>query len=144
MVIGREESALLRLLGRLVEHTCTPEYVAATRAALMTRVPHRSVQEHPRDDVRAGVPTGWTPLSDGIVESVLTNYRHQINQSLADRLRQGGCYSQPSAMEFNGRVWFAAGRWYEQVWVRNQPVTTYSADLLEELFVEVNDRHGWT
>lgn len=76
------------------------------------------------------------------IEFSMSNFDHEIDDGMAEALKAGGVFGRHHAWNFNGMVWFANEKFHEEVWVHNSPVTTVSADTLEELMQEVNSEFG--
>lgn len=76
------------------------------------------------------------------IEEIMSNFDLEIRPGAAEELRAGGVWGRHSAWNFNGRVWFADDEFNEQVWVYGNPITSYSAQSLEELMQLVNKNHG--
>lgn len=86
---------------------------------------------------RDGPPEGWREIG-----LEMSNFDGRIDEGLADALRGGQVYGRHAAWNFNGLVWFADGRFHEQVWRFHVPMRTHSADTLEQLMREVSDEWG--
>lgn len=76
------------------------------------------------------------------IELGMTNFDHSIDDGFEDALRAGGVFGRHAAWNFNGKVWFADGRFHEEVWQYHSPVGVRSADTLRELMETVNDEFG--
>jgi hypothetical protein len=87
-------------------------------------------------------PEGW-PRGFSSDTVVMTNYDHSVDEAVAERLRRGGECGQHTAFDFHAWVWFADGRWHEQVFVHHVPQGSFCADTLQELMKIVNDEFGW-
>lgn len=87
---------------------------------------------------RDGPPKQWREIG-----LEMSNFDGSIDDGLADALRGGQVYARHAAWNFNGLVWFADGRFHEQVWQYHHPMRTYSADTLTKLMTVVNDDWGW-
>jgi hypothetical protein len=74
----------------------------------------------------------------------ITNYDHTIAPGLAEALRHepGQVYGCHTAWDFYGLVWFADGRFHEEVWVLGAPEEVLSAPTLEALMEAVNAKYG--
>lgn len=83
----------------------------------------------------------------GMVEigAEMSNFDGVIDDGFADDLRAqpGRIFGRHSAWDFNGKVWFADGRFHEEVWCYGSPREIISADSLEELMKLANDKYGW-
>jgi hypothetical protein len=87
-------------------------------------------------------PDDWS-RSFALDTVVMTNYDHSVEEAVAERLRRGGMCGQHTALGFHGWVWFADGRWHEQVFVHHVAQGSFSADSLEELMGIVNNEFSW-
>lgn len=85
-------------------------------------------------------PSTWTE-HPGV--AVMRNLDRSVDADVERELRAGGVYSRHAGGNFNGIVWFDAGRWHETVMVHGEPRGTYSADTLQQLMTIVNDEYGW-
>lgn len=83
------------------------------------------------------VPNEWRDIGE-----VMSNLDHTIDRKVAATLKLGGCYGIHSAWNFNGRVWFADGKWYEEPWRYQCPNEVISADSIEELMMQANEKYG--
>lgn len=75
---------------------------------------------------------------------VYSNFDHELNQSLVQELvnRKGTTYSQHSAWNFCGCVWFESGKFHEQVWRHGSPAEEFEDEDIESLIVKVNLKYG--
>lgn len=85
------------------------------------------------------IPNNLEELPD----TVMTNFDHSIDEDTARKLCSSHCFSRHAALNFNGKVWFADGKFHEEVWVYRVPRKTFSADTLRDLMKLVNDEFGW-
>jgi len=76
------------------------------------------------------------------IEKGMSNFDHSIDEGLDDALRAGGVFGRHAAWNFNGRVWFSGGLFYEEVWCYGKPIGQHSAATLPELMQVVNDKYG--
>lgn len=122
------------------------DQVFAARRAGAHTAPLRTEIHMPGSEIEIAVLTGevvetlpadWAEIGLG-----MSNFDHKIDDGLDQALRAGGVWGRHAAWEFNGRVWFANGRFHEQVWRHRSPVATVTADTLPELMTEVNARWG--
>jgi hypothetical protein len=80
---------------------------------------------------------------------------HQINLGMSNmdgvidegfpealQAQPGEVCGQHSAMNFCGYVWFADGKFHEEVWMYGSPISTLTADTLPELMNLVNGKYG--
>ena len=74
----------------------------------------------------------------------MTNFDGTIDDGLSDALQAqpGKVFGIHAGWNFNGRVYFNDGKFWEEVWVYGSPVDTISADSLLELMDAVCDRYG--
>jgi hypothetical protein len=74
--------------------------------------------------------------------SGMSNFDHSINDGFEEQLRTGKLWGRHAGWNFNGRVWFADGKFHEEVWVYRVIQKIVSADTLRELMDAVNDEFG--
>ena len=72
----------------------------------------------------------------------MTNFDLSIDDGLEEKLKSGKFVATHSAWNFCGYVWFQAGKFHEQVWQWNSPREILSADNLQTLMNEVNEKYG--
>ncbi len=71
----------------------------------------------------------------------MSNYDLSIDERLEDKLRSG-YLGEHSAWNFNGKLWYADGMFFEEVWIRRVPQEVLAAPSLEELRNLVNEKYG--
>lgn len=78
-------------------------------------------------------------------EGVMSNFDHEINESVATAIKGQPFFAQYAGWNFCGEVWWdaAAELWCCEVWQYHTHVATISADTLEEIMEEVSDRYGY-
>ena len=89
---------------------------------------------------------GVTPDTQEMEELGLgmTNFDGSIDDGLAEALqeRPGQVFGRHAGWNFNGLVYFANGKFHEEVWVHRTPRQIISADSLRELMDAVCDEYG--
>lgn len=93
----------------------------------------------------SGEPQVFRDFSGMIeIDECMSNCDHTIDDGMAEQLRAapGQVYSRHAAWNFNGKVWFENGTFYEEVWVYCTPRETLSAPSLRELMDVVNAKYG--
>lgn len=73
----------------------------------------------------------------------MSNFDQEIDEGLAEALKQGGVRAQHSAWDFCGRVYYEDGKFHEEVWTHGSISETLSADTLTELMTAVNNEYGY-
>ncbi len=73
----------------------------------------------------------------------MSNFDHSIDEDLEEYLVNGGEEATHAAWDFNGKLWYKDGLFYEEVWVYHVPQETISASTLPDLMKVVNDKYGW-
>jgi hypothetical protein len=79
-----------------------------------------------------------------LAPAVYSNCDHQINIHIAEALQSNPnrTYAQHAALNFCGYVWFADGKWHEEVWVYGSEDRTFRHVTLRALIDEVNEVYG--
>jgi hypothetical protein len=80
-----------------------------------------------------------------LADEIYSNFDHKFDRAIVDAVlaRPGEVYATHPAWDHHGRVWFADGKWHEEVWVYGSPRSVETNESLEELIREVNDRYGY-
>ncbi len=71
----------------------------------------------------------------------MTNYDHSIDEGFEVAIKKEACFGRHRGWDFNGRVWWD-DCFHEEVWVYGEPIEIISAETLEELMKQVNDKYG--
>lgn len=77
------------------------------------------------------------------LEETYSNFDCEMPDGVEAALRTGKVSMDHPAWDHWGVVWFADGRFHEMVKQYQAHVETVSADRLDDLVREVNDRYGW-
>jgi hypothetical protein len=74
----------------------------------------------------------------------MSNFDHEIDEGFAEALKAlpGKVFGRHAGWEFNGRCWFADGKFHEEVWRYGSLRALVSADTLPELMSAVNADWG--
>jgi hypothetical protein len=73
---------------------------------------------------------------------IYSNLDHKLDKNVAKFLKNhSDYYSQHSAWNFCGYVWFLDKKWYEEVWRYHSLEETLSDTNLVELIKEVNNKY---
>lgn len=83
------------------------------------------------------LPEGLVEAEDGI-----SNFDGLIPGKIAGLLKLGTHFTTHAAWDHHGLVWFADGKFHEQVMVYGSHRETVSSELLEDLIYEVNAKYG--
>jgi len=85
------------------------------------------------------------PFETEIDDSVISNFDHEIVQSIAERLKVEEAFSRYPGWNFNGRVWWdrTTGTWKCEVWCYGVPREVVDAPDLQTIHREVCDRYGY-
>jgi hypothetical protein len=73
----------------------------------------------------------------------MTNFLHQIDAGIADRLKAEKIFCRHAGRDFHGDVWFRDGVFHESVYVFHEFMEHLTAPTMGELMIKVNDRYGW-
>ena len=76
-------------------------------------------------------------------EGHYSNFDHEMPQGANEALRSGEFYIEHSAYGHWGTIWFQNGKFHEMVNRYTVHVATISADSIEEVIEDVNDRFGY-
>jgi len=76
-------------------------------------------------------------------EDLLTNFDHSIMPDAENILKSNKVYSQYSAWDFCGYVWFENGKFYCEIWRYNSHINTIKANSLEEIMDEASTKYGY-
>jgi len=74
----------------------------------------------------------------------MSNFDHEIDEGMEEALmlEPGRVFGKHAGWNFNGRVYYHDGLFYEQVWVYGSPIETISAETLKDLMIKVNSKYG--
>jgi hypothetical protein len=80
-----------------------------------------------------------------IHDKVMSNLENSINKKVARILKQGKFYSQYSAKNFEGYVWWNKELrcWFCEIWHNHNHIETINAESLEEIMLKVSERYGY-
>lgn len=94
------------------------------------------------DDVEVivGAPDDFTEIGGN---AGMSNFDFAVNGGIEEQLRSEPTWTRYAGWNFNGRVWFADGVFWCQVWVYGTPRATFSADTLHDLMHLVSDQYGY-
>lgn len=81
----------------------------------------------------------WPMLDD----ELMSNFDHEVNQQMAQRLRHDQVTARYPAWNFFAHCWFADDQFHAAVLVYHEHVGSFSADTPEELMKAVSDAYGW-
>jgi hypothetical protein len=64
--------------------------------------------------------------------------------TIEERLKQGDCYADHAAWEYNGKVWFDpdSDTWYEQIWRYGNLIGTITGDSATNVIAQALARYG--
>jgi hypothetical protein len=74
----------------------------------------------------------------------MSNFDLRIDEGFAEALQAQACFGRHAGWNFNGRVFWAGGAFWEEVWVFGTPrgVLGPASDLME-LMERANNQFGW-
>jgi hypothetical protein len=75
-------------------------------------------------------------------DRLMSNYDHQVDHSVAERLRSGQFLAEYTGWNFHAVCWFADAMFHAEVCVRGIHRLTLSADTPEELMKAVSEVFG--
>lgn len=75
--------------------------------------------------------------------SVMSNFNHAIDESIAKILKIQKCIAQFSAWNFCGYVWFEKNKWHCEVWIYHNPQKIISDKTLKGLMDKVCEEFGY-
>lgn len=75
------------------------------------------------------------------IEVVMSNFDHEIDHEVGERLKTEHAYAQYSGWNFCGYVWWAEGTFHCEVWHYGQPAEEVSGTL-EEIMETVSNEWG--
>lgn len=75
-------------------------------------------------------------------EAVMSNFDHEINQEVAEAIKNKPLYSLYAGWNFCGYVWYENNKWCCEVLQYCSHQTTVVADTLEEIMSEVCNSFG--
>ena len=78
------------------------------------------------------------------IELGMSNFDHMIDKGFLEALQAepAKVFGRHAGWNFNGIVWYEDNFFYEEVWHYKEYQETFSADSLEELMEDVNDKWG--
>ena len=141
-------------MSQIRRHNATAKHYAAALARQRSDAEDSRLEQLVKDFQALDTPPRERPMTEHQTEAMralhpwhgyITNFDHTIEDGFEDMLRAepGEVYGVHSAHNFNGRVWYADGRFFEEVWVYGTPRGTLTADTLKDLMALVNDEYGW-
>lgn len=75
-------------------------------------------------------------------ETIMSNLDHDIDQEVADHIKNKPLHSQYSGWNFCGTVWYQNEKWHCEVWTYNCYNETVSCDTLQEIMDNVCATYG--
>jgi hypothetical protein len=89
-------------------------------------------------------PPDW-PLLPGSWsgKTLMSNFDHEINQEVAQQLRDGEFMAKYSGWNFNADCWFADEQFYAAVYVYHTHRATFHAKTPQALMMLVSNAFGW-
>ena len=75
-------------------------------------------------------------------KSVYSNFDHQLDKGIIHELIEGNCFSDHTARNFCGYVYFENGKFKKVIWRHNQIVDVIEDSDIEKLIESVNERLG--
>jgi hypothetical protein len=75
----------------------------------------------------------------------MSNFDMSIDEGFEDALRkdEGKVFGRHAGWNFNGRVYFLNGLFYEEVWRYGGIIETLSSENLKELMIDVCENYGY-
>ena len=75
----------------------------------------------------------------------MSNFDMRIDDGFEEALRkeEGKAFGRHSGWNFNGRVYFSNGLFYEEVWRYGSIIETLSSENLKELMTDVCENYGY-
>jgi hypothetical protein len=84
------------------------------------------------------IPESFT----GFSESVMSNFDYDIDEKVAEAIKDKPLYAQYSSWNFCGYVWWQNGKWCCEVWTYGSWNETFVADTLSEIMSDVSSEYG--
>jgi hypothetical protein len=81
----------------------------------------------------------WPELDDNL----MSNFDHEVDQTVAQLLRNGRVWAGYPGWNFFAHCWFADDQFHAAVLVYHEHRSTISAETPEELMKAVSDTYGW-
>jgi len=75
-------------------------------------------------------------------ESLMSNFDHVIDESVAEELKGGNCWAKYTGWEFYGKVWYVEAQYHCEIWRYGSHVSTISEDTPQELMDAVCSHWG--
>lgn len=77
------------------------------------------------------------------LDTVMSNFDHQIDLTIGEQLKKGGCFSRYAGWNFSGIVWWDAetNEYVCEVWRYHVPVALYRGTL-ENIMYDVSSEYG--
>lgn len=79
---------------------------------------------------------------DDFGDAVMSNFDHEINNEIAEKIKGKKYFSQYAGWNFCGYCWWQAGKWHCEIHVYRCYQKTISATTLQEIMDEVCDEYG--
>lgn len=74
---------------------------------------------------------------------IMSNFDGAIEQEIADVIIGKPLYSNYTAWNFCGYVWWQDNKWHCEVWHFGAYVDTFSSETLSELMSDISDEYGY-
>lgn len=74
---------------------------------------------------------------------VMSNFDGIIDREIESRLKSENVHAGYSAWNFHGNVWYQDERFHCEIWRYQCYTETISAETLEEIMSEANEKHGF-
>lgn len=84
------------------------------------------------------IPESYTEFSEG----VMSNFDHDIDEKVAEAIKDRPLYAQYAGWNFCGYVWWQNGKWCCEVWTYGSWCKTFVADTLSEIMSDVSSEYG--
>lgn len=75
----------------------------------------------------------------------MSNFDMSVDEWFEDALRkdEGKVFGRHAGWNFNGKVYFSNGLFYEEVWRYGRIIETFSSENLKELMIDVCENYGY-
>lgn len=83
-------------------------------------------------------PADFTEYPDAI----MSNFDREIDYKVAEQIKSKPFFSQYSAWNFCGYVWWQNEKWHCEIWTHHAIRETISADTLPEIMNEACSKYG--
>jgi hypothetical protein len=88
---------------------------------------------------KSRIPEGFTEYD----ETLMSNFDHDIDEKVAEAIKDKPLYAQYAGYGFCGYVWWQDNKWCCEVWCHGNWCETFVEDSLKDIMSEVSQEYGY-